>query len=133
MKLKKVLLIVALAGLFCGNTMFVSAQINKESYANEYVKKLTDYRSGYLEKVNAYDDASNRVSKVEGNRNLCCWVENWLGNKFSNKVSYNTATTIYMQYTHPGELGTARLAVSTVLTNFQKTQTSGTWSPDYIQ
>lgn len=132
MKLQKVLVLTTLVGLFLGNTLFVSAEINKASYGYTYIAKTDDYKSPYLQKVNGNDDATNKVSQVEGGRTLCSWCENWLGNKFTNKSSYNSAEAVHMQYTHTGETGSARLVISTVLTNFQETGTSGTWSPDYF-
>ncbi len=133
MKLKRAVVITSLVGLLAGNIMVVSAEIQSADYSGT-VRKFTDYTTETLYKEVKDDDASNLVSYVEGNRKLCSWILNYLGNSPTNKVYYDSEGSYYMQFGEKNKgTGTTKLNISTQITNFTDTNTSGVWSPDYIQ
>lgn len=130
-KMKKMVLLSAMAALFLGNVLAVAAATPNTANYSGYVKKTVDFESDTLQKVNLNDDATNKVEIIDEG-SWCCWIENYLGMRITNKATFKGPGTVYMQYDDGGFVGTTHLVISTTITNFSSSYVSGVWSPDYF-
>lgn len=132
MKKKSNLGMLCVIGLVLGNVLAVSAG-STTHYGPTYITKTSDYISGTTTKEEL-TAASNLVENVEGNRSLCCWIENANGTNLTDKPSYDDEVNIYMNYSDAktAQGKEVRIRISTTLSNFTSTDTMGWWNPDYI-
>lgn len=135
---KRKLVLAALVVLALGNTMLVSAaaEVNSAAYSG-YVTKTTDYVTSALRKT-TLDAGTNKVSSISEDASLCSWINNYLGERVTDKANYSAAGTYSMAYAEnidisigtSGKHLSTTMAVSTRWFEFDSVNTSGTWSPD---
>ncbi len=139
--LKNKVMLAAIAALAVGNVLSASASASAEPNSAEYsgyVTKTQDLRTEDLIKTTVRDDGTNKVTSINDG-SWCSWIGNYIGNRVTKKVKYNAPGTYYMEFERDAQIDSdsvghlkTQLHVSTTITEFDSTFTSGVWSPDTI-
>lgn len=127
---KKILL-----GLVAASMIFsVTTVVHAEPFAVT-VTKLKDGESTEVKKLANHSKAQAVVSSMNVNGTYIMWVEKTsTGTNVTNSKEFSSPGTCTMTYNKPvyaSDTYSARLNISTVITNFSTATIEGTWTPNH--
>lgn len=128
-KVKKTISVLFFAAIIVAASGVVHAA---SATYNASVPVFGDFETGKLTKANT-TSAENKVTSIEGDRELVSWIEDQGGSNLTTKVTYSSTGVYTLDYSGNASAlvnTDVLLNISTGPDNFTSTDTTGSWSPD---